>query len=194
MDFITILLVALSLAMDALAVSVTNGIRLKSCRVTDGLKMGVFFGVFQFIMPLLGFYLGGGVIGFVGTLAPWLSCAILVFLGVRMVIEANKSEDNDEGEDGAKKEHLGLWELFLQAIATSIDALAVGLGLAMSGGYEQSYIYYASGIIGIVAFVCSFVGAMAGKKLGGYFEKRAETVGGVILIVIGLKILIESFM
>ena len=177
--------------MDALAVSVTNGIRLDNCRLADGVKMGLFFGVFQFIMPLLGFYLGGGVIGFVGKFAPWLSCVILVFLGVRMIIEANKAED-DPG-DGIKKEKLGYYELFLQAVATSIDALAVGLSLAMTGGYREGYLYFASAVIGAVAFLCSFTGAMAGKKLGGLFEKRAETVGGAVLVAIGLKILIESF-
>lgn len=191
MDLITLLLVALSLAMDALAVSVTNGIRLNNCRVADGVKMGLFFGIFQFIMPLLGFYLGGGVIGFVGKFAPWLSCAILVFLGVRMMVEANKAEE--EEDDGTKQEKLGFYELFLQAVATSIDALAVGLSLAMTGGYREGYLYFASAVIGIVAFVCSFTGAMAGKKLGGLFEKRAGTVGGAVLVVIGLKILIESF-
>lgn len=189
MEFITLFLIALSLAMDAMAVSVTNGIRLNNCRVTDGVKMGLFFGVFQFIMPLLGFFLGGSVTDFVGVFAPWLSCAILVFLGVRMIIEANSSKDEEE----QKKTKLTLTELLLQAVATSIDALAVGLSLAITSGYGAGYVYYASGIIGAVAFVCSFVGAMAGKKLGGIFEKRAETVGGAVLIVIGVKILIESF-
>ncbi len=190
MEFITLFLIALSLAMDAMAVSVTNGIRLNNCRVTDGVKMGMFFGAFQFIMPLLGFFLGGGVTDFVGVFAPWLSCAILVFLGVRMIIEANSSKDK---EDEQKKSKLTLTELLLQAIATSIDALAVGISLAITSGYGAGYVYYASGIIGAVAFVCSFVGAMAGKKLGGIFEKRAETVGGAVLIAIGIRILVESF-
>lgn len=190
MEFITLFLIALSLAMDAMAVSVTNGIRLNNCRVTDGVKMGLFFGAFQFIMPLLGFFLGGSVTDFVGVFAPWLSCAILVFLGVRMIIEANSSKAEEEEQ---KKTKLTLTELLLQAIATSIDALAVGLSLAITSGYGAGYVYYASGIIGAVAFVCSFVGAMAGKKLGGIFEKRAETVGGAVLIAIGIKILVESF-
>lgn len=190
MEFITLFLIALSLAMDAMAVSVTNGIRLNNCRVTDGVKMGLFFGAFQFVMPLLGFFLGGSVTEFVGVFAPWLSCAILVFLGVRMIIEANSSKDKEEEQ---KKTKLTLTELLLQAIATSIDALAVGISLAITSGYGAGYVYYASGIIGAVAFVCSFVGAMAGKKLGGIFEKRAETVGGAVLIAIGIRILAKSF-
>ena len=108
-----------------------------------------------------------------------------------MMVEANKAEE--EEDDGTKQEKLGFYELFLQAVATSIDALAVGLSLAMTGGYREGYLYFASAVIGIVAFVCSFTGAMAGKKLGGLFEKRAGTVGGAVLVVIGLKILIESF-
>lgn len=189
MDFITLLLIALSLAMDAMAVSVTNGIRLRQCRASDGVKMGLFFGIFQFIMPLLGFFLGGSVTEFVGAAAPWLSCAILVFLGIRMIKEAHE----EKKEDGEEKLRLTFSELFLQAIATSIDALAVGLSLAISEGFGLGYVYYASGVIGAVAFICSFVGAMAGKKLGGLFEKRAETVGGIVLILIGIKILAESF-
>ena len=189
MDFITLFLIALSLAMDAMAVSVTNGIKLSGCKVSDAVKMGLFFGVFQFIMPLLGFYLGQSVTSFVGIFAPWLSCAILVYLGIRMIIEARHASSGEEEEPCEDK--LGYGELFFQAVATSIDALAVGISLAITNDHTGGYVYYASAIIGIVAFLCSFAGAMAGKKLGGLFEKRAETAGGAVLIAIGIKILAE---
>lgn len=190
MELITLLLIALSLAMDAMAVSVTNGIKLSGCKIFDGIKMGLFFGVFQFIMPLLGFYLGGSVTAFVGIFAPWLSCAILVYLGIRMILEARQKKDNEEEE--TCKDKLGYAELFFQAVATSIDAMAVGISLAITGDKTGGYLYFASAVIGAVAFICSFVGAMAGKKLGGLFEKRAETAGGVVLIAIGIKILVEG--
>lgn len=191
MDFITLLLIALSLAMDAMAVSVTNGIKLSGCKISDGIKMGLFFGVFQFIMPLLGFYLGGSVTSFVGIFAPWLSCAILSYLGIRMIMEARHTK---EEEEEPCKDKLGYGELFFQAVATSIDALAVGVSLAITGDHTGGYLYYASAVIGVVAFICSFVGAMAGKKLGGLFERRAETAGGVVLIAIGIKILAEGLL
>lgn len=186
---VELLLVALSLAMDAMAVSVSNGIKLKKCKVADGVKMGTFFGVFQFIMPLLGFFLGGGILSHVGRFAPYISFIILFFLGAKMVIEARKCENGVC--ECAIKEKLTLGELTLQAVATSIDALAVGFALSGATGME---ILFNSLVIGIVAFICSLIGAMAGRKLGDLFEKWAETVGGLILIGIGIKILIESFM
>ena len=185
---IELLLVALSLAMDAMAVSVTNGIKLKKCRKRDAVEMGVFFGVFQFIMPLLGFFLGGGILSHVGKMAPYISFVILFFLGSKMVLEARKCEGGVC--ECAIKEKLTFTELTLQAIATSIDALAVGFALS---GTASGEVLFNSLVIGVVAFICSFIGAMAGRKLGDLFEKWAETVGGFILIGIGLKILIESF-
>ncbi|MDP4132621.1 MAG: manganese efflux pump MntP family protein [Bacillota bacterium] len=187
--FVTVLLVAISLAMDAMAVSVTNGIKLKCCTVKDGLKMGIFFGIFQFIMPLLGFYLGNSVVSFIGKFAPYLAFVILAFLGGRMIWEANKCDE--ECFDECKCEKLGTGELFIQAIATSIDALAVGLSLAIAVEHDVYYVYYASAIIGIVAFVLSFIGALAGRKLGQLFERWAETMGGIVLVLIGAKILLE---
>lgn len=188
-EWISLLLLSLSLAMDAMAVSVTNGIRLSHCRVRDAVKMGVFFGAFQFLMPLFGFFLGGSVVSVIGKAAPYVSAAILFILGIRMIVEANrdKKEDGDE-----KKTKLGYGELTVQAIATSIDALAVGVSLSMAEGYGMGYVYYASAVIGIVAFGCSFFGALAGRKLGDLFERWAETAGGVVLILVGLKILLEG--
>lgn len=192
MDFISLIFISLSLAMDAMAVSVTNGIKLKYCGTKDAFKMGLFFGFFQFIMPLLGVILGNGVVSFVGKMAPFISFGILVFLGIKMLVESNKIECQG---DTCKIKRLKNSDLFLQAIATSIDALVVGVGLAMSSdpmGKEE--IVYTSFVIGVIAFLCSFIGALAGKKLGDYFERYAEMAGGAVLVFIGIKILVESFL
>ena len=189
MSYIEVVSVAFVLAIDAMTVSVTNGIRLRNCRIKDALLMALFFGGFQFIMPLLGYAVGEKVASFVGIMAPFLACGILSFLGVRMIIEAFK---NEEEEEGSAKEKLGFTELTFQAIATSIDALAVGLSFCIMAK-EGCGKLTASAIIGVVAFCCSFIGAALGKKVGKLFEKRAELAGGIILIVVGLKMVIEEF-
>lgn len=190
MSYVEVISVAFVLAMDAMTVSVTNGIRLRSFKMKDALLMAIFFGGFQFIMPLLGYAVGEGVASFVGFMAPYLACGILSFLGIRMIIEALKKEEDEAYEP---KEKLGFWELTLQAIATSIDALAVGLGFGCMEDCGCGKLL-ASVIIGIVAFGCSFIGAVLGKKVGKLFEKRAELIGGIILVVIGIKMLAESFL
>ncbi len=191
-DAISLFLIALSLSMDAMAVSVTNGIKLLHCRIRDGVRMGLFFGIFQFIMPLLGFYLGGKVTTFVGILAPWLSSTILAILGVRMMIDAHHEDVKEVPLE--KNNRLTSGELLLQAVATSIDALAVGVSLAMASSNDTVHIYLSSAVIGLVAFVCSLTGAMAGRRLGTLFERRAQTLGGLVLILISVKILAESFL
>lgn len=182
--------VAFALAIDAMTVSVTNGIKLRNCTFKDAVLMAGFFGGFQFLMPLLGYAVGEKVASFVGVMAPFLACGILSYLGIRMIIEALKKDDEENNE---VKEKLGFSELTLQAIATSIDALAVGLSFCImsDGGCGK---LLSSAVIGIVAFVCSLFGALLGKKVGKLFEKRAELVGGIILIAVGAKMLIESFL
>lgn len=190
MSYIEVISVAFVLAIDAMTVSVTNGIRLRNCKIKDALLMAVFFGGFQFLMPLLGYVVGESVASFVGIMAPYLACGILSFLGIRMIIEACKNEEDEEADP---KERLGFGELTLQAVATSIDALAVGLSFCIMAK-EGCGKLTASAIIGVVAFICSYIGAILGKKVGKLFEKRAELVGGIILVVIGVKMLVESFL
>ena len=189
MSYIEVVSVAFVLAVDAMTVSVTNGIKLRDCKIKDAFLMAVFFGGFQFIMPLLGYAIGERVASFVGIMAPFLACGILSFLGIRMIIEGFK---NEEEEEGSSKEKLRFFELVLQAIATSIDALAVGLGFGCMAEDGCGKLM-ASVIIGVVAFCCSFIGAVLGKKVGNLFEKRAELAGGIILVIVGLKMVIEEF-
>ena len=188
MGIITVFLIAVSLAMDAFAVSVSNGIALKNFRVSDGMKMGVFFGLFQCIMPIVGWILGNSVRVYIEAVDHWIAFILLLLIGGNMVKES-LSKDDDE-EDCKCDFILTNKKLFLQAIATSIDALAVGISFAML----KVDIIGASIIIGLVCFTISFAGGSLGKKLGEVFEERAEFLGGMVLIAIGAKILAEHLL
>lgn len=188
MGIVTVFLIALSLAMDAFAVSVSNGIALKNFRVSDGVKMGTFFGVFQCMMPLAGWILGNSVRVYIEAVDHWIAFVLLLLIGGNMVKEALSNDDDEL--DSKCDFTLTNKKLFLQAVATSIDALAVGISFAML----NVDIIGASIIIGVVCFVISFVGGSLGKKLGQVFEERAELLGGIVLIVIGAKILAEHLL
>lgn len=177
------LLIALSLAMDAMAVSVSAGLACKGSAPRLGLRLGLWFGAFQFAMPLIGFALGQALAAYVEAIAPYIAFALLAFIGGRMVWDAlapNAEGNEDLGVLSNKK-------LFLLAVATSIDALAVGVGAAMM----EMPLLMSCAIIGAVAFALSFVGAVVGRRLGQRFQRWAQAAGGVVLIAIGLKFLLE---
>jgi len=180
-----ILLIALSLALDAFAVSVTSGLTVKNFNFKKALLLGIYFGGFQFVMPLIGWLLGTTVSTYVSSVAPYISFLLLAIIGGKMIRDARKCEN----EGVCTVQTLSHKRLFLLAVATSIDALAVGVTFA----FMDISIWLAAGIIGAVAFILSICGGMLGGKLGDKFQKRAETIGGLVLIAIGLKILIESF-
>ena len=181
MGFITVFLIALGLAMDAFAVSISNGVAVKSCGGMQSLKVGAFFGGFQFIMPILGWYLGSSVKEYIESFDHWIAFILLFVIGANMIKESfSKEEMRCEFMLSNKR-------LAVQAVATSIDALAVGVSFAVL----DTYIVSAAAIIGIVCFILSFTGMVIGKALGSVFIERAEFLGGIILIVIGLKILAE---
>ena len=182
-QFIQVFLIALSLAMDAMAVSVSAGIACRGSAVKQGLRLGAWFGAFQFAMPLLGFALGQALASYVEAVAPYIAFALLAFIGGRMIWDALRG-DNDQ-EDMSS---LSNGRVCLLAIATSIDALAVGVGASlMAMPLLPSCV-----IIGVVAFALSFLGAVAGRKLGQRFNTWAQVAGGIVLIGIGLKFLIEK--
>lgn len=190
MGYISVFLIAVSLAMDALAVSVTNGIVIKNFRRRHAVKMGIYFGIFQFIMPIAGYVLGTGFQRIIQSYDHWVAFILLAAIGVNMIIESFKHEDDELCENCAE-EMLKFSRLVVLAVATSIDALAVGISFAVVGGGN---ILISSLIIGIVAFAFSFFGGMFGKKLGKIFQKSAERIGGLILIGIGVKILLEHIL
>jgi putative Mn2+ efflux pump MntP len=178
---ITILLIALGLAMDSFSVSIANGLATKTFRVTKALKIGVFFGFFQAIMPIIGWYAGVYIIDLISDYDHWVAFFLLAFIGSRMIYESIKKESNTFVSS------LGIKVLLILSIATSIDALAVGLSLSLL----QASIIIPAIVTGVVTFSLSFFGVYLGGRFGRVLKSRVESLGGIILIVIGLKILLE---
>lgn len=188
MTGLEIWLLAIGLAMDCLAVSIASGIILKRIQWRPMLVMAFFFGLFQVIMPLLG-WLGASTFShLIESVDHWIAFAILAFLGGRMIKESFKEEDCCQRFNPAS-----LKVVITMAIATSIDALAIGVSFAFLGIKSCSSILYPVGIIGFVSFLMSLIGLIFGIRFGcGIARKlRAELWGGIILILIGTKILIE---
>lgn len=182
MDIISIFLIAVGLSMDAFAVSVSNGIILKEVHIKQATKTGFFFGVFQAVMPIIGWFAGMTFSNYITSFDHWIAFILLAFIGGNMIYEALKDDEQDDDKDPNSTK-----VLLIMAVATSIDALAVGISFAM----VDTNIWIPAIIIGCTTFIISTVGVFIGKKVGDLFKKRAEIFGGIILILIGLKILIE---
>ena len=183
MEFLTILGIAIGLGMDAFAVSIAVGTRLERLRVRPVFRLSFHFGLFQFLMPILGWLAGSRVQYLIENFDHWVAFGLLAVIGGKMI-----RESMSRGEDGAQlKDPTRKWTLVLLSIATSIDALAVGLGLAVL----RVEIIYPSIIIGIVAAAMTLIGMVFGRRLGGRFGKRMEFLGGLILIGIGIKIVLD---
>ena len=182
MEIAALFLVGLSLSVDAFAVSVSNGMASKEFRSGDAFKTALIFGLFQAVMPILGWLLGSGVRRFVEDFDHWVALTLLAYIGVSMIIGAGKDED-----EKAVNNPYGTRRLLIMGVATSIDALCVGIALAMDG----TNIWLGSSIIGVVTFAVCYVGVYLGGRVGRLFKKYAEIAGGAALILIGLKIFIE---
>jgi len=172
MGVISIVMIAISLAMDAFAVSIANGVSVNHFCLKDAVKQGAYFGGFQFAMPIIGWVLGASVKGYIEVVDHWIAFGLLLAIGVNMILGSFKKEDNDETPSAG----LTVKKLLLQAVATSIDALAVGIGFALL----DVNIIWASIVIGVVAFAASVIGGLLGRNLGGFLEKKAEFVGGAV--------------
>ena len=183
MDIYSIILVSVGLAMDAFSVSVTEGIVLKKPRLIDIMKIALFFGGFQFIMPCIGYLLGSAFAEYITAFDHIIAFVLLGFIGGKMIYEAVTEKD----EDSEIKNPLSLKTLGILAIATSIDALAVGVTFATI----NVPVLFASLIIGIVTYIISAIGVCIGAKCGNLLGNKAEILGGIVLIGIGTKILIE---
>lgn len=177
-----ILLLAVSLAMDATAASVAAGMRLRSVSAGQAGKIGLFFGGFQALMPLAGYALGRGVCGAVAALDHWLVLILLGGIGIKMILDAGRERPEQEAQNFADT-----WPLMLMALATSIDALAVGVSLALM----KVDILFSALIIGMVTATFCVLGVALGGRLGKKFERRAAVAGGVVLIFIGIKVVVE---
>ena len=183
MGFLELFILAVGLSMDAFAVSVCKGLAMKKASRRAQLCCGAWFGGFQALMPLIGYFLGTLFLDAISAIDHWIAFGLLVLIGVNMLGEALGSE-----EEEAADADLSVKTMFILAVATSIDALAVGISLAMAG---VGSIWLAVLLIGVTTFVLSVIGVRVGNVFGSRYEKRAETVGGVILILLGVKILLE---
>lgn len=183
MSYLELLLLSLSLAMDCFAVSCSTGISQPKLSVKYVLFFAFCFGFFQAFMPLLGWFFGEAVVGYLSNFTNWIAFAILAFIGGKMILEGIKHEENDGKTDMTK-----IGTILILSIATSIDALAVGFGFSMT---KNVNIWWAIFNIGIVSFIVSIFGYELSKKLSTRIKAHiAEIIGGIILILIGLKILL----
>lgn len=181
MDLLSVLLIAVGLAMDAFAVAICKGLAMKRPGIRQILIVGIWFGVFQALMPVIGYYLGSSFYSYIEDYDHWIAFILLALIGVNMIREA--ISDEEEGVDAST----GFRTMLVLAVATSIDALAVGISLAMTG----DDIMTSAVVIGVVTFLISASGVKIGSLFGDRFGKKAELVGGVILILIGLRVLLD---
>lgn len=185
MGFIELSLLGLGLSMDAFAVSVCKGLSAKNAGIKNMAKCGLWFGGFQALMPLLGFFLGSLFARQIVAFDHWVAFLLLFFIGANMLKDAF-SDDNDC--DCEKSADFSAKTMLAMAVATSVDALAVGISLAMTG---EVNIWGAICVIGVITFVLSAVGVKTGSVFGSRFEKKAQIAGGAILVILGIKILLE---
>lgn len=188
MTLLEIFLVGIGLSMDAFAVSICKGLAMPAVNKKQALLIGAYFGVFQALMPLAGWLLGSQFARHVTKMAPWIAFVLLAWIGGSMLRESLSKKEEDEEVEPVELRHK---ELFLLAVATSIDALAVGVSFSM---VELSVpIGAAAALIGCTTFAISVGGVFVGHIFGARYKNRAEFVGGAILLLIGVKILLEHF-
>ena len=179
MGFFELLLIAVGLSMDAFAVSICKGLSLQNLKKRHAALVGLYFGGFQFLMPVLGWALGYRFEHVIESVDHWIAFGLLTVIGVSMIREARHADELDDD--------LGFKTMLLLAVATSIDALAVGVTFA----FLQVHILPAASLIGVTTFLLSAVGVYIGHLFGLRYKAKAEIAGGVILIFIGVKILLE---
>ncbi|MDR2866611.1 MAG: manganese efflux pump MntP family protein [Methanomassiliicoccaceae archaeon] len=182
MNFIELLLIAVALSMDAFAVAVCLGSNIRNKTLKGPLIIGLWFGVFQAVMPMIGFLVASLFAERIVSFDHWIAFGLLVFLGVKMIVESLREDDDDENETS-----LSPSKMLPYAVATSIDALAIGVSFA----FLSIDILPAVAVIGLVTFLVVVIGARLGGLFGTRFGSKAGIAGGIVLILIGLKILLE---
>lgn len=185
MSFFNLFVVSIGVSADAFAVALAQGVRVTRRAHLDALTIAVTFGLFQAVMPLLGWLVGANLQAFIAPVDHWIAFGLLVLIGGKMLWEAFRSHGEEKGPG-----RVPLRELLLLALATSVDALAVGISFA----FLEVAILPAIALVGAVTFVLSYVGVLIGNRVGARFQKPAETVGGLVLIGIGVKILLEHLL
>ncbi len=182
MDIVEILLLAAGLAMDAFAVSVCKGLAMEKITVKKAFIVGIWFGGFQALMPVIGYFLGVGFRDYIVSVDHWIAFVLLGLIGGNMIKES-LSNDGEKSDSS-----LDFRTMLVLAVATSIDALAVGVTFA----FLDVNIAFSASVIGIITFAISVLGVKIGNVFGARYKARAEFAGGVILILLGLKILLEG--
>lgn len=185
MGKLELIALAVGLAMDAFSVSVCKGLSMKKLNYKGGIITALFLGVFQAVMPLIGCFLGTRFEAYIKAYSHWIGFVLLAFIGGKMLFDVFFSRDDDENSGDYR---LDIPELFVLAIATSIDALAVGIIFAA----EQVNLIFSVSVIGIITFALSFAGVIIGNRVGSRYDKKAQSAGGVILILIGVKLLLDG--
>lgn len=183
MEIFELILLSIGLGMDAFAVSVCKGISMKKMNWKKASLIGLYFGGFQAVMPILGYFFGTSFESFITNIDHWIAFILLVIIGAKMIQEAfQKDKDEDE-----YNEDISVKTMLILSIATSIDALAVGITFA----FLKVDLVLAVSLIGIITFILSVLGTKIGNRFGDKYKSKAELIGGIILILIGLKILLE---
>ncbi len=184
---LTVFLIGLGLSMDAFSVSVTNGMCINKVNFKTAGKIAFVYGFFQFLMPVLGYFAGNIFKDFINSVDHWIAFCLLFFIGLKMIMEAI---DEMKEKEGIECKKIDMKLLLIQGIATSIDALAVGISFAAL----KMPVFSSSLFIGVITFVICVIGVFLGKKVGNLLKGKAGILGGIILIGIGAKILIEHLM
>ncbi len=185
MDFLEIFVLAVGLSMDAFAVSICKGLSVSKMRPRHALTAGAYFGGFQALMPLIGYFIGSQFAEFITHFSHWIAFVILVVIGINMIRESFSKEEEDCNDSFSFRAMLPM------AIATSIDALAVGVALSLSMSADES-IFPPIIIIGATTFIFSAVGVKIGNVFGDKFKSKAEFAGGIMLILVGIKLLLDG--
>ena len=185
MSIVELFLIGVGLSMDAFAVAICQGLCMPKLNLRHGGVIALYFGGFQALMPLIGWFLGSQFAGYIQSFDHWVAFVLLVFIGGNMIREALSPEEEESSRAVANK--LDHRKLFMMAVATSIDALAIGVTFA----FLEVSIVPAISIIGCTTFCLSLVGVVVGNFFGARYKKRAELTGGIILVLLGVKILLE---
>lgn len=180
MNLIELVLIAVGLSMDAFAVSICKGLSIKKVTIRDALVVALFFGGFQALMPIIGYYIGTNFQGFVESFSYLIAAALVILLGLKMIKESREEKESNSD--------LGLKTLIVLSLATSIDALAIGISFSLMNVDLVPSVT----VIGLITFMLSYIGVKSGSFLGDRFQSKAEIFGGIILILIGIKIFLEG--
>jgi putative Mn2+ efflux pump MntP len=178
-----LVIIAVGLSMDAFAVAICKGLAMKKATIKNAIIVGLWFGIFQALMPLIGYYVGSLFAENIKAYDHWIALILLSIIGIEMISNALSKKEKDKEENPS----LSIKTMFVMAVATSIDALAVGVGFA----FFEINIFLAIIIIGIITFALSVFGVKIGGHFGIKYKKKAELAGGIILILIGIKIVLE---